>query len=204
MRFWFDVNYKDIREEVLDRLTSLKSFRVPLAGLAILRLLVGEGPIDDKNLLSARLQLRSLGLQTSDTLAGNENHPVWQQGDFLIPILIGFHPCIGLQFIQNTLVDMGFSSQEQYIDHIIKNELDNVITPFSHVRNNAVYTLAFLRNEKIITNKNFDDYSDYMFSIMSQDIGQDLENYLDDANERIRAVLFSSMTFEEADTLLLS
>ncbi|MDB2469666.1 hypothetical protein N9X39_06355 [Alphaproteobacteria bacterium] len=202
MKFWFEVTYDDVWKSAGERLMLLNEFDVLTAGAAMLQTYIGNEPIDEENLISARSQLKELGLATSETLDENDSHPVWQQGDFLIPMLMGVHPCLALKQIQHALIDMGFSSQEEYRDYISINKLDAILTPFSHARNNAVFSLAFLRNPELIQEK-FDGYSNYAYSVLCEERSQNLEDLLSDTNERIRMVLFSQMKLEEADGLLL-
>ena len=204
MKFWFDVTYDDVRKSAVKRLRLLNEFNVPTAGIALARTFSGNEPIDEENLISAHSQLKQLGLATSETLDENDSHPVWQQGDFLIPMLMGVHPCLALKQIQHALIDMGFSSQEEYRDYISINKLDAILTPFSHARNNAVFSLAFVRAPNLIAEEKFDDYGDYAYSVLAGKCSQNVKDLLGDTNEKIRMVLFSQMEFEEADALLLN
>ena len=204
MKFWFDVTYDDVRKSAVKRLRLLNEFNVPTAGIALARTFSGNEPIDEENLISAHSQLKQLGLATSETLDKNDSHPVWQQGDFLIPLLTGIHPCLALKQIQLALIDMGFSSQEEYRDYVSINELEAILTPFSHARNNAVFSLAFVRAPNLIAEEKFDDYGDYAYSVLAGKCSQNVKDLLGDTNEKIRMVLFSQMEFEEADALLLN
>ena len=116
MKFWFEVTYDDVWESAAERLRLLHEFDVIFAGAAMAQTFMGNEPIDEENLISARSQLKELGLATSETLDENDSHPVWQQGDFLIPMLMGVHPCLALKQIQHALID------------IPKEDMDKVFT----------------------------------------------------------------------------
>lgn len=204
MKFWFEVTYDDVWKQAAERLRLLDEFGVAGVNFAIMQTIMGNEPIDEENLTLARSQLKELGLETSETLDENDSHPVWQQGDFLIPLLTGIHPCFALKQIQHALIDMGFSSQEEYRDYVSINELEAILTPFSHARNNAVFSLAFVRAPNLIAEEKFDDYGDYAYSVLAGKCSQNVRDLLGDTNEKIRMVLFSQMEFEEADALLLS
>jgi hypothetical protein len=204
MKLWFEITYDDVWKQAAKRLNLLDEFGLVAAGAGIVQTLIGNEPISEEILTSARSQLKELGLETSETLDENDSHPVWQQGDFLIPLLTGIHPCLALKQIQLALIDMGFSSQEEYRDYVSINELEAILTPFSHARNNAVFSLAFVRAPNLIAEEKFDDYGDYAYSVLAGKCSQNVKDLLGDTNEKIRMVLFSQMEFEEADALLLN
>lgn len=206
MLIWHEVNQEDVASadtytEMHNRLSILDDFGVAGASVALAQNIMGNDGIAEGSLEEARAQMHLLGLKSGETLP--DDHPVWQQGDILIPMLVGIHPVVCLKQIQMAMLGWGFASQQDYRDYIAEHDLEAALTPFSHARNNAVFTLAFLRQPQTVLDEGFENYSQYSYSVLTEARGEKLRSTLNDTNERIRSVLYTDMSFEEASWTLL-
>ena len=205
---WFNISQEEVRRKDYDgnmtgRLIKFHHAGHPGASIAILRHMININSVDQKTLDDALSQMLDLGFETIDSIASGLDHPIWDQGDYLIPKLTGIHPILCLQYIQKTMTSFGFNSQEDYRHFIERNGLETELTPFAHARNNATFALAWLLDEEIIRGNGYENYSNYNYSVTAGQGNADLRKHLNDANERIRDVLFNDYTFEQAEAVLL-
>lgn len=173
-------------------------------GVALDKLESNKEPYKQKDIEGALKEMLSSGLRLKSEITDETEQRVWKQGDFLIPMLMGVHPLICLQYIQKIMTGLGFSNQQEYRDFIEKKGLQGQLTPFSHARNNVTFSLTWIHHVTVIRSNYYTQfYPDFLKMLYEEQPDESLKQLLDITNEKIRSVLFSDTNFKEAETILI-